>query len=81
MLLIPCPTPVHNGVFPLAFSMMDLSTIVLMGVTAKPVHRPAMIYCGPKSQNERFCLIGKVILFVNYILNNNVINNNKVEHS
>jgi hypothetical protein len=31
---------------------MDLSTIVLIGVTAKPVHNPAIIYFQPYSAKE-----------------------------
>jgi hypothetical protein len=41
--LNPLATPVHKGVLPLAFSMIDLSTIVLIGVTLNPVHKPANI--------------------------------------
>lgn len=52
MFLNPCPTPDHNDFLPLAFSMIDLSTIVFIGVTLKPVHKPAIISWGPYVQNE-----------------------------
>lgn len=52
MFLNPCATPDHNDLLPLAFSMIDLSTIVFIGVTLKPVHKPAIIYWGPYVQNE-----------------------------
>lgn len=61
MFLSPCATPAHKGFFPLAFYMIDLSTIVFMGLTAKPVQSPAMIYCGPKSQKKRFGFVGMVM--------------------
>ena len=40
----PFPTPFHNGVLPLAFSITDLSTMVLKGETKKPEAKPANIY-------------------------------------
>ena len=45
-------TPVHKGVLPLAFSMIDLSTIVINGVTAKPVQSPAIIYFHANYEKE-----------------------------
>jgi hypothetical protein len=56
--------------------MIDLSTIVLIGVTLKPVHRPAMIYCGPKSQKD-FVLVFARVIYENFILYNNI-NNTRV---
>ena len=41
--LNPFPTPFHRGVLPFAFSMTDLSTIVLRGETKKPDKNPDKI--------------------------------------